>query len=205
MQLPVKDRRALAAARAATICFLVQGTLVLTAAVAVGDFDVPVLAAVGASVSLAIMLICLYERLPRLANHLLALVATLIVAELTFFQPSGERYAPLYLGVAIFVSFYFNQRQVIVQLLAVVSLWALALAQAYPAAEAAQIWVLGAGTLITAAATMRSVRDRLSRTAEHAKSQRVAAKSAPDAKPAQRKGRSAGAEESHQKAKSKGA
>ena len=173
MQLPVKDRRALAAARAATICFLVQGTLVLTAAVAVGDFDVPVLAAVGASVSLAIMLICLYERLPRLANHLLALVATLIVAELTFFQPSGERYAPLYLGVAIFVSFYFNQRQVIVQLLAVVSLWALALAQAYPAAEAAQIWVLGAGTLITAAATMRSVRDRLSRTAEHAKSQRA--------------------------------
>jgi hypothetical protein len=43
------------------------------------------------------------------------------------------------------------------------------------------------------------------KSAEHAKSQRVAAKSAPDAKPAQRKGRSAGAEESHQKAKSKGA
>ncbi len=52
-------------------------------------------------------------------------------------------------------------------------MWALALARAYPAAEAAQIWVLGAGTLITAAATMRSVRDRLSRTAEHAKSQRA--------------------------------
>ena len=34
---------------------------------------------------------------------------------------------------------------------------------------------------------------------------RVAAKSAQDAKPAQRKGRSAGAEENHQKAKSKGA
>jgi hypothetical protein len=40
---------------------------------------------------------------------------------------------------------------------------------------------------------------------EHAKSVRLAAKSAQDAKPAQRKGRSAGAEESHQKAKSKGA
>jgi hypothetical protein len=40
---------------------------------------------------------------------------------------------------------------------------------------------------------------------EHTKSVRLAAKSAQDAKPAQRKGRSAGAEESHQKAKSKGA
>jgi hypothetical protein len=43
------------------------------------------------------------------------------------------------------------------------------------------------------------------KSAEHAKSERVAAKSAQDAKPAQRKGRSAGAEESHPKAKSKGA
>jgi hypothetical protein len=42
------------------------------------------------------------------------------------------------------------------------------------------------------------------KSAEHAKSERVAAKSQ-DAKPAQRKGRSAGAEESHQKAKSRGA
>jgi len=43
------------------------------------------------------------------------------------------------------------------------------------------------------------------KSAEHAKSERVAAKSAQDAKPTQRKGRSAGAEESHPKAKSKGA
>jgi hypothetical protein len=54
--------------------------------------------------------------------------------------------------------------------------------------------------------TDRVKRERVAaKSAEHAKSQRVAAKSAPDAKPAQRKGRSAGAEESHQKAKSKGA
>jgi hypothetical protein len=43
------------------------------------------------------------------------------------------------------------------------------------------------------------------KSAEHAKSERVAAKSGQDAKPGQRKGRSVGAEESHQKAKSKGA
>jgi hypothetical protein len=43
------------------------------------------------------------------------------------------------------------------------------------------------------------------KSAEHAKSVRLAAKSAQDAKPAPRKGRSARAEESHQKARSKGA
>jgi diguanylate cyclase (GGDEF)-like protein/PAS domain S-box-containing protein len=173
VQQPFTGRRALAGARSAAVCFLLEGGLVLTAAVAAPELDVPVLAAVAASISLAITLICLYERLPRSANHLLALAATLIVAELTFFQPSGERYAPLYLGVAIFVSFYFSRRQAIFQLLVIVSLWALALARAYPPSEAAQIWILGAGTLLTAAATMRTVRDRLSRAAEAAKSQRA--------------------------------
>jgi hypothetical protein len=55
-------------------------------------------------------------------------------------------------------------------------------------------------------ATKSTERERLAaKSAERAKSVRLAAKSAQDAKPAQRKGRSAGAEESHQKAKSKGA
>jgi diguanylate cyclase (GGDEF)-like protein/PAS domain S-box-containing protein len=171
--LPAQARRALAGARAAAICFLIEGTLALTAGATVGNLDAAVLAALAASVSLGIMLICLYDRLPRFANHLMALAATLIVAELTFFQPSGERYAPLYLGVAIFVSFYFNRNQAIGQLLIVVALWALALVQAYPPAEAAQIWILGAGTLVTAAATMRAVRDRLARAAEHTTNQRA--------------------------------
>ena len=55
-------------------------------------------------------------------------------------------------------------------------------------------------------ATKSTERERLAaKSAERAKSVRLAAKSAQDAKPAPRKGRSAGAEESHQKAKSKGA
>ena len=54
--------------------------------------------------------------------------------------------------------------------------------------------------------TERVKRERVAaKSAEQAKNARVAAKSAQDAKPTQRKGRSAGAEESHQKAKSKGA
>ena len=54
--------------------------------------------------------------------------------------------------------------------------------------------------------TERAKRERVAaKPAEQVKNARVAAKSAQDAKPTQRKGRSAGAEESHQKAKSKGA
>ena len=173
VQLPAKDQRALAGARAAAICFVLQGSLVLAAALAVGDLDVHVLPAVVASVVLALTLICFYERLPRSANHLMALAATLIVAELTFFHRSGELYAPLYLGVAMFVSIYFNRRQAIFQVLVVVALWAVALGRTHPPAEAAQMWILGAGTLMTVAATIRTLRDRLSRVAENAKSQRA--------------------------------
>ena len=54
--------------------------------------------------------------------------------------------------------------------------------------------------------TERAKRERVAaKPAEQVKNARVAAKSAQDAKPTQRKGRSAGAEESHPKAKSKGA
>jgi diguanylate cyclase (GGDEF)-like protein/PAS domain S-box-containing protein len=171
VHLPSKERRSLAAARAAAICFLALGALVFAAAAAVGDLDAPVLAGAAVSGALAVLLISRFEHLPRAANHLLAFAATLIVAEITFLQPSGERYAPLYLGVVVFVSFYFGRRQAVVQLLAAVTLWALVLEQAHPAAEAAQIWILGAGTLVAAAAVMRAVRDRLTLTAERAKSQ----------------------------------
>ena len=173
VQLPSRERRTLAAARSGAICFLTLAALVFAAGAVGGELHAPVIAAIGASGLLAVALICCYERFPRPANRLIALAATLIIAEITFFQPSGERYAPLYLGVVVFVSFYFSRRQVLVQLLVAVALWALALSRVHSAADAAQIWLLGAGTIIAAAATMRSLRNTLSRTAEQAKSQRA--------------------------------
>jgi diguanylate cyclase (GGDEF)-like protein/PAS domain S-box-containing protein len=168
-----EGRRDLAAARAAAIYFLSQAALVCVAAGAVGEIRTPVLAAVAASAALAVVIMCRYERLPRFASQLVALAAILIVAEITFFQPSGERYAPLYLAVVVFVSFYFSRRRAVVFVLMAIALWAMALARTHPPAEAAQIWILAAGTLVAAAAAMRGLRDRLSRAAEHAKSQRA--------------------------------
>jgi diguanylate cyclase (GGDEF)-like protein/PAS domain S-box-containing protein len=173
VELPPKGHRALAAARAGAFGLLALGTLVAAAAAVAGDFDAPAIAGIGASCVLALTLICLYERLPRSVNRLITLAATSIIAEITFFQASGERYAPLYLGVVVFVSFYFNRTQVLVHLLVAVGLWALALSRSHPPAEAVQMWVLGAGTLIAAAGTMRTLRDRLSRMAEEAKGDRA--------------------------------
>ena len=163
----------MAAARAGAICFLTLAALVFAAAAVSGEVGAAVLVAVGASSLLAAALVCRYDRLPRSANRLIALAATLIIAEITFFQPSGERYAPLYLGVVVFVSFYFSRWQVLVQLLVAVALWALALGRVHSLGDAAQIWLLGAGTLIAAAVTMRSLGNMLARTAEEAKSQRA--------------------------------
>jgi len=123
VELAPDVRRTLLAARAAAICFLILGTLVFAAAAAGHDLRGPALFATGASAALALLLVCCYERLSRHVNRLIALAGTLIVAELTFFQPSGELYAPLYLGVVIYVSFFFSRTQALAQLLVAVGLW----------------------------------------------------------------------------------
>src|SRR6187402_3087170 len=105
--LPPQQRRMLVGARAASVCFVIQGTLALVAAAAAGDLGLWLFVAAGASYASAVLLICRYERLPRSVNHLLALGATSIVALLTFVQPAGERYALLYVGVVVYVTFFF--------------------------------------------------------------------------------------------------
>ena len=162
-------RRTLLGARAAAIAFATLATLVLAATAAGDDLGRPAMFATGAAAAFAVLLICAYERLPRQANRLIALAGTLLIAELTFFQPSGELYAPLYLGIVIYVSFFFSRGQAFAQLLVAVGLWAVAVGQAHSVADAAQVWILGAGTLAAAAAMTCSMRGRLLRTAEHAK------------------------------------
>ena len=169
VELPPDVRRALLPARAAAISFLTLGALAFAAAAAGHDLGGPALFATGASAVLALLLVCCYERLPRRVNRLIALAGMSIVAELTFFQPSGELYAPLYLGVVIYVSFFFSRTQALVQLLVAVGLWAVAVGHLHSVHDAAQAWILGAGTLAAVAAMTRSMRDRLLRAAERAK------------------------------------
>ena len=173
VRLPPDARRTLLAARAAAICFLAMGTLAYAAAAAGHELGAPALFATGACAALALLLICWYERLPRQVNRLIALAGTLVVAELTFFQPSGELYAPLYLGIVMYVSFFFSRKQAFAQLVLAVGLWAVAVGLVQSVDNALQHWILGAGTLAITAAMTRSVRDRLLRAAERAQAHRA--------------------------------
>jgi diguanylate cyclase (GGDEF)-like protein/PAS domain S-box-containing protein len=172
LDLPPDERRMLMAARAASLGFAIQGLLALAAAAAAGDLGHPVVVAVVASGAVSLLLICRYERLPRFVNRLLALVATLIVALLTVAQPSGERYALLYVGVVVYVAFFFSRTQALVQLGVAAFLWAAVLASTQPFHEAAAAWILGAGTLLATAAVTRVMRDSLIAAAERARSHR---------------------------------
>ena len=168
LEIPADARRALLAARAAAICFLTLGVLAFSAAAAGHDLRGPALIATIATVAIALLLLSAYERLTRHVYRLIAFTATLIIAELTLFQPSGEVYAPLYLGVVIYVSFFFSRRQALAQLLVAISLWAVAVSHVHSLGDAAQIWILGAGTLTGAAGLTCSMRGRLLRAAERA-------------------------------------
>ena len=161
-------RRGLLGARAAAIGFLALGGLGLAAAAAGDDLRGPALIATTATVAISLLLIFAYERLSRNVYRLVAVAATLIIAELTLFQPSGDHYAPLYLGVVTYVSFFFSRKQALAQLFLAIALWAVAVAHVHSPGDAAQIWILGAGTLTGAAALTCSMRGRLLRAAERA-------------------------------------
>ena len=163
-------RRTLLAARAGAIGFLSLGTLVLAAAAAGHDLRGAALFATAASFAFAAILVCCYERLGRQVNRLLAFAGTLIIAELTLLQPSGEIYAPLYLGIIIYVAFFFSRKQALMQFIVAVGLWGIAVGHVYSVGDAAQIWILGAGTLAGAAIMTTAMRDRMLRTAERGKS-----------------------------------
>jgi diguanylate cyclase (GGDEF)-like protein/PAS domain S-box-containing protein len=167
-------RRTLLAAQAAAACFLGLGMLVFAVALVGHELHVPALFATGACLTIAVLLICSYERLPRHVNRVIALAGTLIIAELTIFEPSGELYAPLYLGVVIYVSFFFSRRQALAHLFLAVCLWAIAVGGVHAGNHATQTWILGAGSLAATAAMTRAMRNRLLRTDRRARSHSAA-------------------------------
>jgi diguanylate cyclase (GGDEF)-like protein/PAS domain S-box-containing protein len=172
LRLPLDERRMLVSARAASLGFAVQAVLAFAAAAAGGELGLVAAVAVIASCSLGLLIICRYDRLPRSVNRLLALAATLIVALLTVEQPAGDRYALLYVGVVVYVSFFFSRTQALMQLAAAASLWAAVLASTKPLDEAAAAWILGAGTLVATALVTRVMRDSLIAAAERARAHR---------------------------------
>jgi len=151
VSLPPAARRRLVSARAAFILFVVQPTLGLAAAATMGTMDVVVLTATAISYSLAVLILCFYDRQASIFKTLAATAGALVISSFVYSQPDGEVFVLLYVGLVLYVAFFFSRRRAIVQVTLVVLL-AAAATYAAGAQEIARLSVLTAGTLAGAAA-----------------------------------------------------
>ena len=167
------EQRALLAARSASFLFAVQSLLALTAAAIGGTLGAGVVVSVAVSLSAAVLIFCAYERLPWLANQLLALGGVGVAAFLVLTQPNGERYALLFVAPVIYVSFFFKGRNALLNLSVVGVFGGIALALAVPGGGAAEAWVLVFGALAQAAGTTIALRRHLFRAFDHSRAHRA--------------------------------
>ena len=151
VSLPPFAWRRLVSARAAFVLFLVQPTLGLAAAATMGTIDGVVLVASAISYSLAVLILCFYERQPSIFKTLAATTGALVISSFVYSQPDGEVYVLLYVGLVLYIAFFFSRRRAIVQV-AFVALLAAAATYTAGAQEIARLSVLTAGTLAGAAA-----------------------------------------------------
>jgi diguanylate cyclase (GGDEF)-like protein/PAS domain S-box-containing protein len=169
-QLPQAERRALVAARAASLLFAVQSVLAIAAAAAGGALGPPVLVCAATTSVAGLLILLAYERLPWIVNQLLAAVGVVVVAALVLVQPEGDRYALLFVAPVIYVSFFFRRRNALAILAVVTLVAAGVLGLAHTPGDAAEMWILAAGALVQAAGTTIFLRRSLLSAVTRAKS-----------------------------------
>ena len=174
LALERSQQRALLAARAASVLFSIQCLLALTAAAIGGTLGPAVVGAAVFTFGMALLVFLAYERLPWVANQLLASGGVLVAAFLVVQQPHGERYALLFVAPVIYVSFFFRRRHALLNLALVSLLCAAALGLALPTGGAAETWVLVVGALAQAAGTTIALRRHLLRAFERSRAHRAA-------------------------------
>ena len=167
------ERRALLAARSASVLFAIQSALALSAAAIGGTLSASVAVAATVTLGFGLLIFCAYERLPWLVNQLLALGAVGVASFLVLQQPHGERYAFLYVAPVLYVSFFFKRRHAVVDLAVVSLLAGGSLALALPGGGAAETWVLAVGALAQAAGTTITLRRHLLGAFERSREQRA--------------------------------
>ena len=167
------EQRALLAARSASLLFVVQSALALSASAIGGTLGSGVVVAVAVTLVAAVLIFFAYERLPWLVSQLLALAGVGVAAFLVLSQPNGERYAFLFVAPVIYVSFFFKGRNALVNLAVVSTLGGIALALALPGGGAAETWVLVVGALAQAAGTTIALRRDLLRAYDRSRASRA--------------------------------
>ena len=155
-------RRKLMAARAAFGMFALMPTVTLVAAGVGSSLAVPSLVAAVISYGLAFFVLFAYDRIGMLAKSLVAVAGAFVVSTWVLFQPHGDLYAVLHVGLVFYVCFFFSFRRALLQLsLLFVVVAAAGIASAPDAGRAAEIAVLDIGALVGVASITVVLRRRL--------------------------------------------
>jgi diguanylate cyclase (GGDEF)-like protein/PAS domain S-box-containing protein len=155
-------RRKLMAARAAFGMFTLMPTVTLAAAGIGSTIAAPSLAAAAVSYGLAFLVLLAYDRIGMLAKSFVAAGGAFVVSTWVLFQPHGELYAVLHVGLVFYVCFFFSFRRALLQLsLLLLVIVAAGFAAAPNLSRALEVVVLSTGALAGVAAITIMLRRRL--------------------------------------------
>ena len=155
-------RRKLMAARAAFGMFALMPTVTLVAAGLGSTLATPSIVAAVFSYGLAFLVLLAYDRIGMLAKSLVAVSGAFVVSTWVLFQPHGDLYAVLHVGLVFYVCFFFSFRRALLQLSLLFIVVAVAgIVSAPDVGRAAEISVLNIGALVGVASITVLLRRRL--------------------------------------------
>jgi diguanylate cyclase (GGDEF)-like protein len=156
------ERRRLLAARAAFGLFTLLPSVALAAAAFGSSIAVASLVAAALSFVVAFAVLFSYERIGALAKSVAATAGVLVISTFVLFQPRGELYAVLHVGLVFYVCFFFTLRRAMLQLSVLFTLIAtVSILSADSASHAAEVMLLDAGAFVGTAAITLVLRHRL--------------------------------------------
>ena len=161
-RLAPDDRRKLLAARAAFGLFALLPTVALAAAAVGSTVAVASLVAAACSYALAFVVLLAYDRIGMVAKSFAATGGVLVISTFVLFQPHGDLYSILHVGLVFYVAFFFSFRRAVVQLTLLFTVIAAASAlSAGSIGHAGEIVLLDTGALVGTAAITLMLRRRL--------------------------------------------
>ena len=160
--LEPEARRKLMTARAAFGMFTLMPTVTLAAAGIGSTVATPSLVAAAFSYGLACLVLFAYDRIGMLAKSLVAAGGAFVVSTWVLFQPHGELYGILHVGLVFYVCFFFRFRRALPQLsLLLLVIVGAGFASAPNLAHALEVVLLSTGALAGVAAITIMLRRRL--------------------------------------------
>ena len=154
--------RKLMSARAAFGMFALIPSVALSAAAIGSTIAGPSLVAAAASYALAFFVLLAYDRVGMLAKSFVAAGGVFTTSTYVLFQPHGELYAVLHVGLVFYVCFFFSFRRALMQLTLLLAVVTVAgVASAPDLRRAGEIVFLTTGALAGVAAITIMLRRRL--------------------------------------------